>query len=584
MLLVFPLVWALVGAGVDLNLESETSGFATTGRYAEVERVCAALQKAHPRHARCSTFGKTALGRDLRVLVVSRTGALDASTARRRGLPVVLLQGGIHAGEVAGKDAGLMVVRDMLDNKVGQGLLDKVVVVLVPVFNVDGHERFGPNQRPNQNGPTQTGWRVTAQNLNLNRDYMKADTPEMQAMLRLVDGWDPLVTLDMHVTDGADFQLHGGVMVEPVFSGAAVLRPLGRQLRDGVLAHLADKGYKLTEFYPAFQIEDDPQSGFANGVAPPRFSTSYLAQRNRFCVLLETHSYKSFETRVRISVETVLATLRAVTANAQVWQQAAAQADHSAITLGGQRVAVTYADGEQVRQIDFAGYAYALLPSVVSGRTRIAYDPATPQVWNVPYRPVPRADVFVDVPVGGYLVPALHADWVAARLAAHGVAFQRLKSALPDSGVQVFHVETKAFRPEPYEGRMPVKVTGVWRTEEHALPAGALYVPVAQRLSRLVVHLMEPVAPDSLVSWGFFNAYLEQKEYMEPYVLDPEAERMMAQDPVLARDFAERLATDPAFAADPNARRMYFYRRHPSFDSQMDVYPVFRVEGPPSGS
>ena len=136
-------------------------------------------------------------------LAASRSGALTAEAARERGVPVLLFQGGIHAGEIDGKDAGFLALRELLDDKAAKGALDGLVVLFVPVFNVDGHERFGRWNRPNQRGPEEKGWRVTAQNLNLNRDYSKADTPEMQAMLRLVEAWDPIVYTDLHATDGA---------------------------------------------------------------------------------------------------------------------------------------------------------------------------------------------------------------------------------------------------------------------------------------------------------------------------------------------------------------------------------------------
>src|SRR5437660_1244337 len=150
-----------------------------------------------------------------------RTGALTPEAARKKGLPVLLVQGGIHAGEIDGKDAGFLALREALENRAAKGALDRQVLVFVPVFNVDGHERFGRWNRPNQRGPEEMGWRTTSQNLNLNRDYSKADAPEMQAMLRLVNAWDPLAYIDLHVTDGAQFEHDIAVLIEPVDAGDA---------------------------------------------------------------------------------------------------------------------------------------------------------------------------------------------------------------------------------------------------------------------------------------------------------------------------------------------------------------------------
>ena len=285
---------------------AERSGFTKTGRYDEVMALCDAFASTYPDAVRCETFGPTPEGRPMKLLVASRSGALSPQQARERGLPVLLAQGGIHAGEIDGKDAGFQLLRQMLDGEAAPGALEKVVLLFVPVFNVDGHERFGRWNRPNQRGPEEMGWRTTAQNYNLNRDYMKADAPEMQAMLRLVDIWDPIVTMDLHVTDGAKFEHDVAITAEPVNSGDARLRKLGRALRDGIIERLAAQGSLPLAFYPAFVKDDDPASGFADGVPTPRFSHGYFPLRNRMAVLVETHSWKDYPTRVRITRNTVL--------------------------------------------------------------------------------------------------------------------------------------------------------------------------------------------------------------------------------------------------------------------------------------
>ena len=167
-----------------LRTIAENSGFLRTGRYDEVERLCRTYEHTWPELVKCTEFGRTPEGRPMMALVASRSGALTPGDAHQRGLPVMLMQGGIHAGEIDGKDAGFLALRELLRDT---GALRNLVLVLVPVFNVDGHERFGRWNRPNQVGPEEMGWRATAQNLNLNRDYMKADAPEMRAMLGLLN-------------------------------------------------------------------------------------------------------------------------------------------------------------------------------------------------------------------------------------------------------------------------------------------------------------------------------------------------------------------------------------------------------------
>ncbi len=566
-------------AGPALGTVSEASGFLRTGRYQEVIALCASFAAAHPEAVRCIEFGTTPQGRPMKALVVSTSGALTAVAARERGLPVVLIQGGIHAGEIDGKDAGFLALREVLEGKAAPGALDKLVWLFVPVFNVDGHERFGAWNRPNQRGPEEMGWRTTAQNYNLNRDYLKADSAEMQAMLALVNEWDPLAVVDLHVTDGAKFEHDISIQVEPVQAGDPALRAVGRQWRDGVIADLARQGSLPLAFYPSFVVYDDPTSGFYDTVPPPRFSTGYFWLRNRLAMLVETHSWKTYPERVRSTRNTVVSVLEHVAANGAQWREIALAADARA-TASREPVDLAFAASDKVRQVEFRGYEYTRTPSEVSGALMTRYDEGKPQVWTVPMRDDVMSTLSVPPPGAGYVVPVEHAGWVSAKLAQHGLDF-RVLPAQHSLAVEAFHAETAKTEPSSFEGRQQLKVTGAWRPEVQDLPAGALFVPVQQPRARLVMSMFEPLAPDSLLAWGAFNNFFEQKEYMEAYVAEEVAREMLAADQALAAQFQQRLKDDAAFAADPQARLEFFARRHSSWDSQYKRYPVLRLATPP---
>jgi len=559
---------------------AERSGFAETGRYDEVLALGAAFEQLHPRHVRRLEFGRTPEGRPMLALAASTAGALDAEAARERGLPVVLVQAAIHAGEVDGKDAGFLALRDLLDGTV-PGLLERQVLLFVPVFNVDGHERFGEWNRPNQRGPKAMGWRTTAQNVNLNRDYAKADTPEMQAMLALVNAWDPLVCVDLHATDGAQFEHDVSIQVEPGHAGDDALRPAGRALRDGVIAELAAQGSLPLPFYPSFDVHDDPSSGFTDGVSTPRFSTGYFHLRNRFAMLVEAHSWKDYPTRVQIGRRTILAVLRQVAAHGAAWRQAAHEADARASALAGEPVPLDWRATDRVREIAFRGCAYTRTHSDVSGSLMTRYDETTPEVWRLPLRDDVQPHRVVAAPRAGYVVPAAHAASVGATLAHHGIAFRPLAAAWPRAPVQAFRAERVGFAAEPTEGHQRLALAGRWGDEPRDVEAGALFVPIAQPKARLAVALLEPLAPDSLAAWGRFNIAYEVKEYMEPYVAEAVAREMLAADPALAESFAKKLADDPAFAQDALARLDFFHRRHPSWDDRLGLYPVLRIDQMP---
>ena len=485
----------MAGAADPLTTIAEQSGFQRTGRYDEVIALCGAFEKAYPGAVRSIEFGRTPEGRPMMALVISRTGCLTEDEARKRNLPVLLVQGGIHAGEIDGKDAGFLALREALEDRAAKETLDKLVWIFVPVFNIDGHERFGRWNRPNQRGPEEMGWRTTAQNLNLNRDYMKADAPEMQAMLRLVNEWDPLAYIDLHVTDGAKFEHDISIQVEPLHAGDAEMAAAGMRFRDAVIADLASQGSQPTPYYPSFAVPDDPTSGFVDHVSPPRFSHGYFQLRNRFGMLVETHSWKDYPTRVRITRNTIVSLLNQLAAHGSQWLAVAHEADKRAAQLAGQSVPLDYQTSPKSHLIDFHGYEYSRTKSDVSGGLMTHYDETKPQIWKVPLRDEPVAGASAIAPAGGYVVPAAYAENVAEKLKLHGVEYHDLSLPIQQAAVETFRAERVRFGAQPIEGHQMLSLDGGWKPDKRDVAAGSLFVPIAQAKARLVVALLEPQAP-----------------------------------------------------------------------------------------
>ena len=581
------LVTTTLAAAPGFETTFESSGGLRTGRLDEVVRLCHAFEAAYPGKARCSQFGTTPEGRPMLALALSGDGTLDPQTARSRRRPVILLQGGIHAGEIDGKDAELLLVRELLDGSATardpalRAVREKVTLVFVPIFNVDGHERFGALHRPNQVGPEESGWRVTSQNLNLNRDYAKADTPEMAAMLELLGAWDPVLYVDLHVTDGAMFQPELSVQVQP-WLGSSPLAEAGAALSRAMGDRLARTGHlALTDFfYPEFVHHDDPQSGFAMAEATPRFSQGYWAARNRLGMLVETHSWKPYARRVAVTLDTLRAVAAEAALHGEEWLAASRAADRKALKLPGSEVVLETTPGTHTRTLSFPGYAYQRVPSEISGTLWTRYDPSTPEIWKIPLVDEIKPKTVVRAPAGGYVIPAGYAQVVAERLKLHGILFQ----ALPERShvaVETFRASRTTPSPAVFEGRLGMSVDGQWKPEVRDLPAGSIYVPVAQPLGVLAMELLEPTAPDSFLAWGFFNACFEQKESMEGYVTEQVARERLSRDPELRTEFARRLALDEDFRKSPAERLLFFEQRAPSWDEKMNLVPVFRVAREP---
>jgi len=542
---------------------AETSHYVATGRYDEAVRLCHDFARTYA-GVRCEELGTTGEGRPIVALHIRRG----------HGHPALYIQAGIHAGEIEGKDAGFWFLRDLLDDKVCPGALDAVDVVFVPVVNPDGHERFGPNNRPNQRGPAEMGFRTNDARLNINRDFVTADTPEMHAILHAFTAYHPALLVDLHTTDGAKFQHDISINIAPLAPRQDKLEATAAELSAYTVKRLTELGHLPVAFYPSFLDTDDPASGFAISEAPPRFSQNYAGARSRLGMLVETHSWRSYRERAESTYHALQAIFEAARQDAAAWAAAEAAADRADAQLGGTDVTLVWDNGPHKTEIEFRGYAYTKTTSEISGGDWIAYDEHKPEIWRVPLYDELVPQVTIHVPRGGYFIDGGFAPLVAAVLDRHALRYVKL-AGLPRVQVEAYRATKVTYQP-PFEGRTPVQLEGAWAPETRTLERGAIFVPIDQPSARLVLHLLEPALPDSLVQWGMFNAVFERKEYMEPYVAEQVARDMLAADPSLQATFAAALAADPELAKSPRRRLEWFYKRHPSWDERIDLLPIYR--------
>jgi hypothetical protein len=539
---------------------AESSQYLRTGTYDEALRLCHDFARAY-RGVTCDEIGRTVEDRPLVALRI----------ARSRG-PVIYIQAGIHAGEIEGKDAGFAFLRDLLDGKVAPGALDAVRVTFIPVMNPDGHERVSPNNRPNQRGPETMGFRTNAARLNLNRDYVKADAPETQAVLRVLAEDDPVLLVDLHTTDGAKFEHDISITTAPVAPRGDHLEATAAALAATVVHRLTALGNLPVGFYPSFLKDDDPTSGFALGESPPRFSHFYLASRSRLGMLVETHSWRTYRERAASTYHALQAILELAVTDAQQWLGVEAAAATADLALRGTTVPMVWEPGPHATTIAFRGYAYRKQPSEISGADWFSYDEKVPQIWNVPLYDELVPKISVAVPREGYIIDGGFAPVVAAELDRHGIQHEPIAGRV---AVEAFRVQRVTYPPQ-FEGRARVDLDGAWAPETRVLDRGAIFVTTAQPHVRLILQLLDPALPDSLAQWGFFDTVFERKEYMESYVTEEAARAMLAKDPALRATFDAALAADPALAKDPAKRLEWFYRRHPAWDERQDLLPVYR--------
>jgi len=517
---------------------------------------------------RIEQFGVSPEGRPIYAVIASKDGAtLDPNK------PVLLAQAGIHPGEIDGKDAGMMLLRDMAFYG-KDGLLDRANLVLIPILSVDGHERTSPYSRPNQRGPRNQGWRHTATNQNLNRDFMKLDQTEMQAVMGLIHKYDPDLYVDIHVTDGIDYQYdvtYGYNGEDGVWSRSpAIAQWLDDAFKPDMNAALEAKGHIPGEL--VFAIDDrDPKKGMNDGGLGERYSNGWGSAAHVPTILIENHSLKPHEQRVLGTYVFLEEALKLLADKSQTLR-AAIDADRALRTAA---LPANFVGDEQPTRIrPFKGILYETYQSAASGRPELRWlGQPDPVLWQVPY--FGSSPTLTLKRPTAYWVPSYRAD-IIERLKTHGVQMETL-AAPRTVAVDMLRLVDPKVSARTNEGHVPITV-GEVRAEakDWTFPIGSVRVPTDQPMGDVAILLLEPQSSESFFAWGMFPEVLNRVEYIEAYAIAPLAEKMLAADPALKAEFEAKLAAEPAFAADGDARLAWFYERTPFYDQRFRLYPVGR--------
>lgn len=560
----------------DWMTDYEKSDCLKTPRFKETMEYCKKLASASEM-IKVTSFGQSAQGKELPLVIVDKQGNNEPGKIRDAGRIILLIQACIHPGESEGKDAGLMFLRDLVIKNKYPGLLDHVSILFIPIFNVDGHERFGPFNRINQNGPEEMGWRVTADNHNLNRDFLKADTPEMQDWLKMFSKWLPEFFIDTHTTDGADYQY---VLTYHMNVSGGMDENLSSWSKDVFIKNwrsgMESKGIPVFP-YIEFRSWHNPESGIEGGVAPPMLSQGYTSLRNRPGFLVETHMLKPYRQRVSATYECLVTALNILDREYKILRDMELKADNISSSPGFRQqpfplgYTVSYNDSIMV---DFLGIRYTRIKSEITGDYWYKYGNEK-ETMKLPYFEKTEVQHPVKLPEG-YIIPV---EWktVIDRLALHGIRMHRLQEDIMLK-VSTYRFSNLRWQSTPYEGRHPLTSFDTEETEvERIFSAGSAVVDLEQPSSRLIAYMLEPKGSGSLVYWGFFDAVFEQKEYAENYVMEELAKKMMAENPKLKDEFEQKKQQDKEFADNPNAILNWFFSRTPYWDSGKGLYPVGKI-------
>jgi len=553
----------------------EKSGYLETARYEESIHYFKKFEDVSE-YVKMFSIGKSPQGRDIYCLVVSKEKAFTPESARKTGKPLLMIENGIHAGEIEGKDASMILLREILVTKEKADYLNYCNLIIIPILSVDGHERVSKYNRINQNGPTEMGWRTTAQNFNLNRDWLKADAPETQYILKLFSDWLPDFFIDNHTTNGADFQYtltYGIEKFKNVYPGMAEV--ITKEFIPYLEKHVEEKGFLI---FPYLGFRNNaPEKGLYDWFGSPRLSNGYVAIQNRLCLLVETHMMKPYKERVFATKAAIEAVIEYLGKNSKEILALNKEADLGTIEMYAKEkkfFPIQFKLTDSHSEIVYKGFKSITDSSEISGGIRTTFTNEKYETKVPFYNSVEPIDS-VSVPYA-YVIPQ-EWEWVVERLKLHGVEVEKLTNNM-NIKVTKYKFKDVKFSEVPYEGRQTVNYNYEVFTAEEIVPEGSFIVKTEQRALRVILWLLEPKSGDSFLRWGFFNTIFEKKEYFEPYVMEKIAVEMLNEIPGLKEEFELKLAEDKIFRGNPYQRLNFFYERSPYFDQKLNFYPVLRVE------
>lgn len=517
-------------------------------------------------------MGETDAGFPLHLILVSSDGDFDMASLKQKSKAIIFILNGIHPGEPDGIDASMLLVRDLVQKK-QYGLLKNVVLAIIPVYNIGGALNRSKNYRIDQNGPVERGFRGNAQNLDLNRDFIKTDSKNARSFSKIFHRLDPDIFIDNHVSNGADYQ-HVMTLLTSQHNklGGAMGTFLNTQFEPALYRLMKEKGFDLVPYVN--HSGETPERGWAEFWDSPRYSSGYATLFNTFAFVPETHMLKPYNLRVKATYALMQSFIAFTAAHYGVLKKLRNDARHEQQAQDSFTIAWKW-DSTKHTNITFKGYEAGYKKSNVSGLNRLYYDRSKPFEKQVPFYNTYVDSIRVSKPKA-YLIPQ---GWwkVIERLQAAGVTMQRLKQ---DTTIEVesYRIEKYQSFPRPYESHhLNYNVQVLKSVKNVAFRKGDYLIPLNQNANRFLMETLELQAEDSYFAWNFFDAILQQKEGFSDYVFEETAQTFLATHPAVKAALEERRKTDSAFAKNAEAQLDFVFKQSPYYEPAHLQYPVYRV-------
>ncbi|MGI9175703.1 MAG: M14 family metallopeptidase [Rhodothermales bacterium] len=488
-----------------LTTRAEATEYEETTRYDEVmaflDVLAATSERMHLTH-----FGYSVEGRRLPLMVYGDVADATPEAVQATGKTRVFVQANIHAGEVAGKEAALVLLRALAAGR-HAAWADSLVLLVAPIYNADGNEQVSLYHRPQQHGPVGgMGQRPNAQGYDLNRDHMKLDTPEARSLVRLFSLYDPHVVIDLHTTNGTVHAYHL-TYAPPLHPStpASIVRLLREAWLPDVTAAIDTSHGWATTYYGNVPPEGmDVPRGWYTFDHRPRFGNNYVGLRGRFALLSEAYAYATFEERTLASLYFIEEAIAYAARNADTIRQITATADSTPIVGTPLALRAEHARSDKLEAILLGEVERERHP--YTGREILrrldVRRPDTMYTYGT-FRPTETA-----VAPRAYIIPP-DLDVARDRIMAHGIRYEVLEAAEART-VERFHIDSVQTSDEPFQEHLEQTLFGTYVTAEENLPAGTWLVPTDQPLGRLAFALLEPRSDDGLASWGLLSDALKK--------------------------------------------------------------------------
>ena len=562
-------------AQTDLKTPFEKNN-AQTSTYTEGIAFYKNLAKAFPKQLQVSEVGTTDVGKPLHVAVLSFDGAFTPSVSKAKNKVILFINNAIHPGEPEGVDATMMLLRDCLqrartDKKFGNSM-NKMTVVVIPFYNVDGVLNRNSTSRANQNGPESYGFRGNAKNLDLNRDFIKCDTKNAQTFNQIFSSWQPDIFIDNHTSNGADYQYTMTVIATQKDKLNAYLADYQQNtLLPKLFESMKTKGWEMS---PYVNFEETPDHGMTGFLDFPRYSTGYAALHNAIGFMPETHMLKPFPDRVWATLAFENSVIERIFEDKDLIQkmkEMAVESDKSRkiFALNWQL------DTLKKEQLNFRGFEAKYKPSEVSGLPRLYYERLMPYQKKIDYFPHFTPSVLVEKPAF-YVVPKAYSE-VVDRLKWNGVDMTPLnKDTIIEA--EFYYVTNYKSNSYPYEGHHPNRETQLEKKIlKRQFYAGDWLISTNQNAARYLIETIEPQGADSFFAWNFFDGILNQKEGYSDYVFEDVAAEILKKNPDLKKQLEDKRKADPKFAASASEQLDFVYKNSNYYEPTHRLYPVARI-------